>query len=548
MVISNRFVPTKSPHPVDPKLRAYLEREFQAVARAVRTDYESSDVRHYGALANDGSTDESAELQAAVDANKGGLVVIPAGHTVLAAGILLSGSTYDGTTIRVEGTLKLAPSGGAANFQSAVWGGIIFHDCDDFVLELYDSDGNRSNQSASEFIHMVVVAGCANGRIPIFRTREIRGDGLYVSQATLTSSSDNSTNLYLGDVAGYNSADDGRNLVSIISCDRLTIDNLVSYQIGGTIGASLQPGGLDFEPNQGYHSITDVVIGAANIVTAGTGGFNIYGQAITNDATRDWNIQRVAFGEVLLTRTGTSGSGIAASAIFRARDVTGKARTRYATTRGAGWNVDYADRVFVELHADNCTNGAVLGGADELRDSVLECVVTRYSTAGVRTCLLTDVTVRGRVFDSESVAASTPFAVQCHDEARGGITQTNVVYEIDAPYDGVNARAFRNEPTATVAYSQCVARNCNWDGYASFSVQCDAQIPTENITGRNTREATAQPANGTFVIGDRVYNASPTIDGNDMVLIGWTRLTSGTGHVAGTDWANIRVSDVSPAT
>jgi hypothetical protein len=33
--------------------------------------------------------------------------------------------------------------------------------------------------------------------------------------------------------------------------------------------------------------------------------------------------------------------------------------------------------------------------------------------------------------------------------------QTNVVYEVDAPYDGVNTRAFRNEPGNLVTYTRC---------------------------------------------------------------------------------------------
>ena len=99
-----------------------MEREFAAVARAlVASVPPESDVRFYGADANDGVTDESAEFQAAVDANKGGLVVIPEGHTVVAAGVLLSGSTYNGTTIDIRGTFKLKASAGAFNFQASAW-------------------------------------------------------------------------------------------------------------------------------------------------------------------------------------------------------------------------------------------------------------------------------------------------------------------------------------------------------------------------------------------------------------------------------------------
>jgi len=45
-----------------------------------------------------------------------------------------------------------------------------------------------------------------------------------------------------------------------------------------------------------------------------------------------------------------------------------------------------------------------------------------------------------------------------------------------------------------------------------------------------------------------VKNNNPTLDVNGMTLSGWIRLTTGTGHVAGVDWAVARVSNVSPAT
>jgi hypothetical protein len=56
-------------------------------------------VKDFGAK-GDGVTDDSAAIQAAVDAGKGKTVYFPGGYTFLAAGISLDGSTYDGTTLR----------------------------------------------------------------------------------------------------------------------------------------------------------------------------------------------------------------------------------------------------------------------------------------------------------------------------------------------------------------------------------------------------------------------------------------------------------------
>lgn len=65
-----------------------------------------------------------------------------------------------------------------------------------------------------------------------------------------------------------------------------------------------------------------------------------------------------------------------------------------------------------------------------------------------------------------------------------------------------------------------------------------------NIT---TYQDTAMPTSGTYTARDYVINLNPGIDANNMVLKGWIRLTTGSGHVLGTDWARDYASHVSPA-
>lgn len=47
--------------------------------------------------------------------------------------------------------------------------------------------------------------------------------------------------------------------------------------------------------------------------------------------------------------------------------------------------------------------------------------------------------------------------------------------------------------------------------------------------------AAAAPTSGTYVSGDWVPNSAPVI-ATGKVLMGWIRLTTGSGNVAGTDW------------
>jgi len=59
--------------------------------------------------------------------------------------------------------------------------------------------------------------------------------------------------------------------------------------------------------------------------------------------------------------------------------------------------------------------------------------------------------------------------------------------------------------------------------------------------------ASSIPTSGTYKIGDEVKKINPSINGNNMILMGWIRLTNGSAHVSGTDWGLMYVSHVTPA-
>lgn len=69
-----------------------------------------------------------------------------------------------------------------------------------------------------------------------------------------------------------------------------------------------------------------------------------------------------------------------------------------------------------------------------------------------------------------------------------------------------------------------------------------------NVTHTTIETSSAMPSSGWYYRGWFVKNTTPSLDVNNMVILGWLRLTTGTAHVSGTDWAVARVSHVSPAT
>jgi len=142
--------------------------------------------RAFGAK-GDGVTDDTAAIQAMIDAGKGKTVMIPDG-TFIHAGVLLSGATYNGTTIVCYGELKLRPRAGAETTFGGAFVGLIIKDCDNVTL-YYRGHGNRTNQTNNQECHLVGIAGATNFHAPIFHAREVRGDGVYVGQSDWMSSS-----------------------------------------------------------------------------------------------------------------------------------------------------------------------------------------------------------------------------------------------------------------------------------------------------------------------------------------------------------------------
>lgn len=76
-------------------------------------------------------------------------------------------------------------------------------------------------------------------------------------------------------------------------------------------------------------------------------------------------------------------------------------------------------------------------------------------------------------------------------------------------------------------------------GWALLLRDCDPGSPSFGAPlDGGEMEAEAMPTSGLYVARMFVRNAAPAIE-NGRVLLGWLRLTTGSGHAAGTDWAPV---------
>lgn len=88
-----------------------------------------------------------------------------------------------------------------------------------------------------------------------------------------------------------------------------------------------------------------------------------------------------------------------------------------------------------------------------------------------------------------------------------------------------------------------------WDYIAYFqSTHLSHKRPRTSVGYENkVLWRNVMPTSKSWVAGDIVLNTTKTVDGNNMVLDHWLRITTGSGNVLNTDWVAVYLSTASPA-
>lgn len=504
--------------------------------------YEALAARLYGDatfIATGG--DDSAALQAFIDANKGRHIVVRGACTF--AGVTLIGATYNGTRLTIQNH-KLKVRGELPATFGGAWVGLLLKDVDGCQLD-YFGDGQRSLQPQIEQTFLVGIAGGSNYRFGKVICTEVRGDGLYVGQSEWTSSSTPPTNIIIDSFIAYNSADDGRNGMSIISAKTMHVGAFTSIGVGGVVNGARMPGGLDMESDVAHHTIEDVSFGSVFVRSAGTVCVGIIGK---DAGSENYSAKRISIGHIDSRCTyASSTNGAAALVVLWAEDVTvdGGVVSQENASNGTGIIVDYVTGAEIELKIPKAKYGAQIGATGWVRKSKIHLDVESYNGSGFVVSGATDSRISGSV--TGAVSSTLTFAVQTKSGGRA-LTQSKVIYSVHCPYDGLNLRGYRNEPGDVVTFSNCQIVNCDVSGYASSVLGMDgvaAGMKWRDVAGYD--EITAIPSSGEWPVGHFVRSNNAGKDANNMFVMGWRRLTTGTNHAEGVDWMPARASTVSPA-
>ena len=491
-----------------------VSRTLQAVTRDLPVS-----VISYGAV-GDGTTDDSAAIQAAIDANKGKTIILPMGYTFKLAGVLLIGSTYNYTKIIIEGDILLKARTSSTDWNvrvstSPLYAGI--HTADTIGVDIIFAggwfDGNRTNQPnstvADQQCHCISIGGAHQWSVtgPI-QFREIRGDGIVVTTLTNLApyvAAENASDFYIGYVTAINSADDGRNAVSIISGLRWRSEGGNSVKVGGVIGGSTMPGGFDVEPDGGQHRVADGSVGYCYVDTAGTSGIACIGHSITGvDATRDWVTDGVVF-EGFHVDNRLAGAG--GPVFTRSKNIRAKGSLT-KTTQDLGFQLVYLDQFVIDATTSGTSGGVEAGNGGSCRDGEIIIHSVDDGQVGLRTLALERVRCSGYV----APFGGGPYGVQI----AGAAVQTNVTYSVDIPYDASKAFGFLVSGTPTL--TNVVLADCAFLGYPSPETTFASGtsiVNTRNVLGRSFLSSV--PTVGYWFAGDWVQNSAPSANG----ILGW---------------------------
>jgi hypothetical protein len=494
-----------------------------------------------------GTTDESTAVQSFVDANKGKTIFFPdAEKEYLFAGLLLSGSTYNGTRLVFEGTHRLLPASGVdvTNFGGA-WVGIIFKDVVDCYLD-YRGNGDRTQQADDEHTYLVGLAGVTNFVCPQFIGREVMGDGMYIGQSLWTSNTANTKGVHIGLFDVRNSAISGRNAMSIISGADITIGTFVSVNVGGTVGGYSMPGGFDIEPDHSYQICENINVGTMHVEHEGISGVALHGFGIGDACTtRNINIglmtsictSPAVVNDASSNPTQTNSYGLK---IRSAANVNIKGTIKFTNAYGVGANLGDTYNSKIDLNIEHVRVGVLMGNSDEdVTDNDTGPVgcdltfrVSEVARWGIQGMNCSDSVVRGIVTNPVSGMYATRAGVQFQSPV-----QANMVWSVSVPYHADWTRAYRQEGS-TGGLTNCVQKDCSITGsWASALARTgEMQMRRENVTG--VTNAAAMPNGGTWEIGTFVSHSDATQSGG-KVLFGWYRLTSGSANVLDTDWSAV---------
>ena len=128
-----------------------------------------------------------------------------------------------------------------------------------------------------------------------------------------------------------------------------------------------------------------------------------------------------------------------------------------------------------------------------------------------------------------------------------GVAQSLTYIKWDTGQNTYNICASNSDAAASIGQRICSAISTGETGGRSVPLTSGSvEYPRglwlgDSTTGRNISSKATMPTSGEYAKGDFVFNTNPSEAGSPAyVILGWSRLVTGTAHVLNTDWVEMR--------
>lgn len=195
---------------------------------------------------------------------------------------------------------------------------------------------------------------------------------------------------------------------------------------------------------------------------------------------------------------------------------------------------------------------------------IRDCRFVNYKNAGIQmgssTAIHQRLTIRGNHFDADPTFTSAnrgangtwlriayPMGVYARNVS-GLVIERNHFRNVAAPIINTGGLSFLRD---NVVFGQAAATgfstsnvgvgfiNANGREWTTIEEDSNPNSATYgSLLSGNYDSASAIPSSGRWVIGRFIWNTAPAV-ASSKVLLGWSRLTTGTGNTSGTDWTPV---------
>lgn len=389
-----------------------------------------------------------------------------------------------------------------------------FSNLNNVIVENINFDGNSINNNCKEDVsytvneeqkHCMTMKNCHNLKLKNVEVYNPCGDGIYISDA--------SSNIHIGRLYGHSDLRLGRNLLSLINCSDIYVDDFICKNIGHFS----MPGGLDIEPNHPHQTVENIYITNCHIESEGTNPLSIM-------ATNASTCNNVNIGNAYVRRMKNndnscviiSGSNVSISSLII---------DTYSSSNGVSVLKHSTTPTGIKIGYLNVKNSRTALMLSDIEDFSIDITARNCHRDGVEI----EKAKNGLLnLDIDSVG-SDRFPLYKNPGLNQGVIE-NIIFSGNISKRGTGLKAFRTAGSKGQIIN-CKLVNLDFTGW-NEGERIYGDSGASGLTKYNCKNLTSNTQllkrEDVWVTGDYISNENPSVNEKNEIVKGWICVEGGT--------------------